>query len=222
MTDVFTETEWHRETLTATARERFGKREIRCQIRHAAWSESEPSVRFAWRVPGANTDVLRSWTAAATGGLSGPQRLWKWRQLVAVFGHALDAFVAAVRAPPVLSFDDALVPEIRDRQKSATARYQPDRPIHPGQRILLRAAEGDWAATADVVTAERMTVQEFAAADVPGHRHYSDASECLHHLREYYDAPMHPGSELLVVRWNPDSLHVAGGRPVLSEGGASA
>lgn len=58
--------------------------------------DTPPSVGFSKCYPLATEDWLQTWTALATGRLSGPQKLPAWETMFVVFNAALTEYHAAI------------------------------------------------------------------------------------------------------------------------------
>lgn len=57
-------------------------------------SDADPGVSFRWCVPDSDAAIMRKWTSAATGRLTGPQRKREWDALFAVYEAARDLYEA--------------------------------------------------------------------------------------------------------------------------------
>lgn len=88
-------------------------------------------------------------------------------------------------------------------EKTLTARYGFDRPVSPGDFLLMEKPNGDHFANAVVEGVAEMTVFDFAAMDADGHRSYADVWECIEHLNRHYpDAELTPNTDLTVISWS--------------------
>jgi hypothetical protein len=126
MSNSETTVEWSRSELRATATQRFGKREVRCQIRHKTWSPEGAKISFGYRYPDSNSTVGARWTPTA-GPVSGPKRLQRWKELFAVFEAALEAYVAEIAGPVS---DGQIEPYERANEGAHPIFEIPDSPDH--------------------------------------------------------------------------------------------
>lgn len=99
-----------------------------------------------------------------------------------------------------LSFASTFIDELIAGDKWLTARYQFEREYEPGDRIALVTPGGHVFAIAVVDEVQQMSIQEFVAAELDGHKQYADVDSCIEALEAYYpDAPLTATTPLTVV-----------------------
>lgn len=90
--------------------------------------------------------------------------------------------------------------------KTRTLRYGWEKPIEPGDVLLMRTPDGEHFANALCDSVRQMTAFDAAASDLEGHRNYASVDELLTHLRWHYrDANLTPNSDLTDIGWEQAS-----------------
>lgn len=108
-----------------------------------------------------------------------------------------------------LRFDNALVGDIIDENKTMTIRYDLDLGVFPGNRIGLLTEGGTKFGSAEIDEIFEMSAQYFADQNFQGHRPYDGVGELLDELHGYYpDQEFRPYTEFDVVKWRNVSVYV--------------
>lgn len=103
-----------------------------------------------------------------------------------------------------LRFANEHVEPVLAGEKTVTARYDFEREYEWGYLIRFVDEDDRPFAVGAVRRFEEMTVDEFAAADIDGHRSYDETGELLDELAAYYpEASLHGNSVLTVIGFDP-------------------
>lgn len=95
---------------------------------------------------------------------------------------------------------------ILQHDKTRTLRYGWEKPLEPGDTLLMHTPDGEHFANARCRSVQEMTAFDAAASELKGHRSYNSVSELLTHLRRHYrEADLTPNTDLTDIAWEQAS-----------------
>lgn len=102
-----------------------------------------------------------------------------------------------------IKFDPKFTDPVLDGSKTATLRLGWDRPVSPGDDLVMNTPDEYTFAVATVDAVRSLTALDAVAMDIDGHESYRDVDELARELGGYYGRDdIGPNTELTLIRWS--------------------
>lgn len=103
-----------------------------------------------------------------------------------------------------ITFDPRFVEPILNGSKTATLRYEWDKPLRPGDNLRMDTPDGNTFAVSTAGSVTQLTALDAAAMDIDGHENYDDVDHVARVLGRYYPtATIGPKTNLTLIRYPP-------------------